>query len=119
MTALAVWFSEAIISRPSRWRVSSASILAAISGSSADRSASNDAETTCSNATVLVPAAATAALTVRRRSWTAYSSADISGPSSVTATLNSQPAPYGSLLISAGSETTSSLISTTSPVTGA
>ncbi|MDQ0822653.1 hypothetical protein QFZ79_000392 [Arthrobacter sp. V4I6] len=40
ITAAAVRFSEAIISRPSRWRVSSSSISAAISGSSADRSAS-------------------------------------------------------------------------------
>ena len=36
----------------------------------------------------------------------AYSSAESSGPSESAATLKSQPAPYGSLLISAGSSTT-------------
>ncbi len=49
----------------------------------------------------------------------AYSWAESSGPSDSAATLKSQPAPYGSLLISEGSSTTAGLVSVTSPVTGA
>src|SRR5439155_22562642 len=48
----------------------------------------------------------------------AYSSAESSGPSDSAATLKSQPASYGALLIRAGSSTTAEFTSVTSPVTG-
>jgi hypothetical protein len=49
----------------------------------------------------------------------AYSSAlSRSSASPVVRTLNSQPSPYGSELISEGSSTTAWLTSTTSPLTG-
>src|SRR5699024_189635 len=48
----------------------------------------------------------------------AYCSGVRSSPSSVTSTVNNQPAPYGSSLIRSGFWMTSSLTSTTVPVTG-